>query len=196
MTRPDRPNRKAEKARATRRKILVAATRLFARQGFHKTTVLDISSGIGMTPGAVFHHFPTKEALLHAVVDRLGRGLRAYRDTVERGAPSARTVDAVVALMCEHFNRQPEATICLAALATEFAGTDDPILARIRLVYDAFVDAFAVLLAGHPRVANPRAAACAFMGAVQGIAIQGLMREDEMTIEQLARGFLDMSGDW
>ena len=39
-----------ERARATRRKILVEATRLFARQGFHKTTVSDLARAIGMTP--------------------------------------------------------------------------------------------------------------------------------------------------
>ena len=30
-----------EKARATRRKILVEATKLFARRGYHRTTVAD-----------------------------------------------------------------------------------------------------------------------------------------------------------
>ena len=46
-----------ERTRSTRRRILVEATRLFARRGFHKTTVADLSSAIGMTQGALFHHF-------------------------------------------------------------------------------------------------------------------------------------------
>ena len=190
-----RGSRREQKALATRRKILVEATRLFARQGYHKTTMADLAAAIGMTQGAIFHHFPTKEALLYAVVDRLSRGLRAYRACLE-GAPSAERVREVVGLMVTHFKQQPEATVCLAALATEFAGTDDPVLDRIRTAYDTFVDAFAAALTHHPRVTDPRAAAVSFMGAVQGIAIQAMLRSDETTIDALARGFLDMLAPW
>ncbi|MBE0617903.1 MAG: helix-turn-helix transcriptional regulator, partial [Proteobacteria bacterium] len=94
MTAP-RPNLKDEKARATRHRILVAATELFARQGFHKTTTADLAAAIGMTQGAVFHHFASKEAVLFAVLDRLARGLDDYRALLAR-APSAETVRRVV----------------------------------------------------------------------------------------------------
>lgn len=190
-----RPNRKDEKARATRRRILAAATELFARQGFHKTTTADLAAAIGMTQGALFYHFPNKEALLRAVLDRLARGLDAYRALLA-GPPSADTVRRVVGLMVEHFRRQPEATICLAALATEFAGSGDPILERIRDIYDTFVLPFEQVLARHPRISCPRAAAVSFIGAVQGIAIQGLLREGNPSIDELARGFLHMLGEW
>lgn len=187
-----RHNLKDEKARATRRKILVEASKLFARQGFHKTTVLDIASAIGMTPGALFHHFPSKEALLQAVVERLSRGLEAYRAILVKGTPSAETVHRVMDLMVEHFNRQPEATVCLAVLSTEFAGGNDPILEKLRSAYDTFVDAFAALLAHHPAIADPRAAAIAFIGASQGLGIQGLLRQGAPPLEQIARAFMSM----
>ncbi len=190
-----RPNLKDEKARATRHKILVAATELFARQGFHKTTTADLAAAIGMTQGAVFHHFASKEAVLHAVLDRLARGLEDYRALLA-GPPSGETVRRVVGLMVEHFKRQPEATICLAALATEFAGSGDPVLERIRLIYDHFLLPFQAVLAQHPRVPDPRAAAVSFIGAVQGIAIQGLLREGHPSIDELAAGFLSMLGEW
>ena len=87
----------------------------------------DISTSIGMTQGAVFHHYPTKDALLRAVVQCLNRGLEAYRGCVEVPG-SSRVVRRVLEVMVEHFRRQPEAAICLAALATEFAGSDELIL--------------------------------------------------------------------
>ncbi|MBI5419026.1 MAG: helix-turn-helix transcriptional regulator [Deltaproteobacteria bacterium] len=167
------------------------ATKLFARRGYHKTTVADIASAIGMTQGALFHHFPSKDALLQAVVERLARGMDSYRAPLAEGG-SADAVRKIVNLMVEHFNRQPEATICLAALATEFAGTDDPILERIRRIYDRFVDPFAIVLSTHPTVRDPRAAAISFIGAVQGIAIQGLLREGNPPLAALAPAFLDM----
>lgn len=190
-----RPNLKEEKARATRHRILVAATELFARQGFHKTTTADLAAAIGMTQGALFHHFSNKEALLHAVLERLSRGLDAYRALLA-GPPSADTVRRVVGLMVEHFKREPEATICLAALATEFAGSGDPVLEAIRRIYDSFLLPFEAVLAPHPRVSAPRAAAVSFIGAVQGIAIQGLLREGSPSIDELAQGFLSMLGEW
>lgn len=180
-----------EKARATRRKILVEATKLFARQGYHKTTVTDIANAIGMTQGALFHHFPNKEAVLHAVVARLARGFQDYRQAME-GPVSDETLQRVLDSMVVHYAAQPEATICLAALATEFAGSDHPILVEIRKAYDSFVDPFARLLEKGPAVKAPREAAIAFIGAVQGVAIQALLREGTPPLENLAAAFLTM----
>ena len=180
-----------DRARETRNKILREATTLFARQGFHKTTVLDVASAIGMTQGALFHHFENKQQLLEAVVDRLARGMEAYRAEL-KGEATRASVQRVVRLMAEHFQRQPEATICLAALSTEFAGTGHSILARLRAVYEVFVGAFADVLALHPAVRNPRASAIVLIGAAQGLAVQGLFREGSPPLPDLAESFLRM----
>ncbi|GAB4278464.1 MAG: hypothetical protein Kow0092_34240 [Deferrisomatales bacterium] len=182
-----------EKARATRRRILVEATRLFARQGYHKTTVADIADAIGMTQGALFHHFANKEAVLEAVVDGLARGMDQYRDAMERADPRA-SVRRVIDHMVDHYRRQPEATVCLAALATEFAGTGHPVLERILEAYERFVEPFAAVLAADAGVEDPRAAAIAFIGSVQGIAVQGLLRGGEPPLERLARAFAGLLG--
>ena len=39
-------NKKEAKAEVTRKKILVAASKLFARRGYHKTTITDIAQAI------------------------------------------------------------------------------------------------------------------------------------------------------
>jgi len=181
-----------ERARATRRKILVEASKLFARKGYHGTTVADVAKAIGMTQGALFYHFDTKEALLYAVVERLSRGFDDYRKLAEGLPASDEMVGSVVRLMIEHYRRQPESTICLACLATEFAGSGHPILGEIRRAYDAFVSPFTTALATQPGVRNPAAAARAFIGAVQGIAIQGLLNEGDPTLEQMGTAFLDL----
>lgn len=46
------------------RRILVAATEVFATHGFHGTSTRDIGVQAGMSPAAMYIHFPTKEALL------------------------------------------------------------------------------------------------------------------------------------
>ncbi len=193
----NRNSKRDVQAEETRNRILRAAVKLFARQGYHRTTIADLAQAIHLTSGAVFHHFASKEILLEAVVDWLARGIRVYSDLVqaaERG--SYALVVQTIRVMCDHFRRNPEATICLAALATELAGGNHPVEGRVKAVYELFVDSFARVLSNHPRVTHPRAAAIAFVGAVQGIAIQGLLREGEETIDELAGAFMSLMLEW
>jgi AcrR family transcriptional regulator len=190
-------NKRDVQAKETRAKILRAAVKLFARQGYHKTTIADLAQAIELTSGAVFHHFASKEVLLDAVVEWLARGIQVYSDLVEaadRG--SYDLVMKTIKVMCDHFRRNPEATICLAALATELAGSNHPMENRLKEVYDLFVESFSQALSNHPRVVNPRAAAIAFVGSVQGIAIQGLLREGQETIDELAMAFMTLMMEW
>jgi TetR/AcrR family transcriptional repressor of nem operon len=52
-----------------RQRILNAAMDLIRRQGFSATSVDDLCAAAGVTKGAFFHHFASKEALGVAVVD-------------------------------------------------------------------------------------------------------------------------------
>jgi AcrR family transcriptional regulator len=49
--------------------VLHTAAALFAARGYRDTSVKDVADEVGMTKGAVYHHFPTKEALAIAVVE-------------------------------------------------------------------------------------------------------------------------------
>ena len=175
----------------------MAAAELFARQGYHKTTITDIAQAVTLTSGAVFHHFQSKEALLEAVVDWLARGITIYSDHLNQAEKgSLALAEGVVDIMCEHFHRQPEATICLAALGTEFAGSNHHMEKRLNEVYDDFVQAFSRILENHPKVRDSRAAATALVGAVQGIAVQGLLQAPERSIDELAKGFIGLLAEW
>jgi len=132
-----------------------------------------------------------------AVIEWLSRGIRTYVELLEGvDHPSSETISRVLDLMCEHYERYPEATICLAMLATELSGSNHPAEQTIKSVYEIFVRAMASALAKHSNVTNSRAAAISFVGAVQGIAIQGLMREKETNIRTLAKGFYSMLQSW
>ncbi len=54
----------------TKDRILDAAERLFARQGFHNTSVRAITSEAGANVAAVNYHFGSKDALIEAVLGR------------------------------------------------------------------------------------------------------------------------------
>ncbi len=56
----------------TRILIIETATKLFLEKGYENTTIQDIIDNLGgLTKGAVYHHFKSKEEILDAVIDNL-----------------------------------------------------------------------------------------------------------------------------
>ena len=53
-----------------RARILDAAERCFARTGFHRTTMQDICKDAGISPGALYIWFSSKEALIAGISAR------------------------------------------------------------------------------------------------------------------------------
>ncbi len=70
-----------EKALARREEILAAATRLFNRNSFAAVTLDTVANEVGVTTGALYHHFASKEAL---VFECLSRGMALYREELAR----------------------------------------------------------------------------------------------------------------
>ncbi len=60
---------KQERALRTRAQVLGAAAQAFADKGFPAVTMLDVAELTGMTKGAVYFHYPNKEALALAVTE-------------------------------------------------------------------------------------------------------------------------------
>ena len=52
----------------TVRKILDTARKLFLEKGYEKTSMQDIVNNLGMSKGAIYHHFKSKEELFEKVV--------------------------------------------------------------------------------------------------------------------------------
>ncbi|SFZ75730.1 TetR/AcrR family transcriptional regulator [Chitinimonas taiwanensis] len=57
-----------DKHAARRGQILNAATQCFAERGFHQTSTAQICAAAGMSPGNLFHYFPSKDAIIEAIV--------------------------------------------------------------------------------------------------------------------------------
>ncbi|MFF0386781.1 ScbR family autoregulator-binding transcription factor [Streptomyces sp. NPDC004286] len=60
---------KQERSARTRLRVLIGAAELFTERGFRQTSVKDVADRVGMTKGAVYFHYPTKEALAVAIVE-------------------------------------------------------------------------------------------------------------------------------
>src|SRR5262245_29427644 len=83
----------ARRPRDRRTMILAASAELFAERGFAAVGVADIAERVGITGGAIYRHFPSKDAVLEAVTlataesfvgaSRAGKGSRHADDSEE-----------------------------------------------------------------------------------------------------------------
>jgi AcrR family transcriptional regulator len=74
-------NKHQQRTAATRRKLLAAALRVFARDGFEAARLEDIAAEAGHTRGAFYANFETKEDLFFALLEKHAseRLLRLHR---------------------------------------------------------------------------------------------------------------------
>jgi len=90
MPRRQLSSRRESHADDTRRALLAAARRAFARKGYADTSLDDIVGPARVTKGALYHHFSSKEALLAAVYVALEQELVArVRTAVEAAGDDA-----------------------------------------------------------------------------------------------------------
>nr|WP_326125522.1 TetR/AcrR family transcriptional regulator [uncultured Oscillibacter sp.] len=57
----------------TVRKILDTAERLFIEKGYDRASLQEIIQETGLSKGAIYHHFASKEDILYSVCERIGR---------------------------------------------------------------------------------------------------------------------------
>jgi AcrR family transcriptional regulator len=60
--------------------VLRRAVEVFNRQGYEATSMGDLGAELGLTKSAIYHHVPSKEALLAAALDEALDGLTAAID--------------------------------------------------------------------------------------------------------------------
>jgi len=65
--------------------ILAAAKRVFARKGYHATTMADVAKTARISYGSVYWYFDSKDALFHALMDSEEVALRHHIDAALGG---------------------------------------------------------------------------------------------------------------
>lgn len=63
--------KQGKKSLATKMKILETAGLLFTQKGFENATIQDIIKSSGVSKGAIYHHFKSKEEILEAINDKM-----------------------------------------------------------------------------------------------------------------------------
>lgn len=97
---------KQVRAVETRAAIVRGAAVAFARHGFSAATLANIAKETKVTNGAFYHHFETREAVAHAVIEEYNATIRAIVTTAATQHASALgSVIAISATFGDHIRR-------------------------------------------------------------------------------------------
>jgi AcrR family transcriptional regulator len=144
------PKRRATRLRdpeRTRQRLLEAASREIYRSGFQSASIDNILASAGVTKGALYYHFKSKEALGYAVVEEViapdvhatwGRPLEGVKDPI----------DTLIG-MVEGMSVRPE-VVCggcqLNNLAQEMSPLDAGFRKRLEMIFDHWREGVASVL--------------------------------------------------
>ncbi len=182
-----------------RDEIMAAAKEVFAREGFHATTIADIAKQAGLAYGSVYWYFDSKDELFHAMM--------AAEETALRNHLAAAL--AVPRVRAEDDGQEPtlRAFLQRAVQATlEFFQADkatvklllrDPYALGERFekhlggIYERFIDDIeGYIIAGQERgevvAAPPRMVAYTLAALVGQLAHRRLSTDDDVTAPQVA----------
>ena len=79
-----------------RARVLDVAVALFTEQGYDATSIADLAGRLGLTKSALYHHFPSKQALLETALDPALSGLEGVIAAQPTGASAVERLRFVV----------------------------------------------------------------------------------------------------
>ena len=174
---------------ATRDKILGAALHVFAEKGYHRAAVDDIVRVSRTSKGAVYHHFPNKEALFLALVDELATRLASSLTTaIEASHGALEKVGAALRAGLETFAEHRElARILLLEsvnLGEAYEAKRAEVHGRFATLIEAYLDE-AVAEGAIPPL-DTRLATLAWLGAINEVVIESFRIDDVRLLTRIA----------
>jgi AcrR family transcriptional regulator len=167
---------------ATRERILEAAAEVIAQRGYEAANVEEIVRRATASKGAFYFHFPSKEEMVLALVDRLSARLvekvrRAIRDL----PPSRRRLERAVEVLLETFARKRLLGQLLLVNIVGHGRSMDRKFLPVRRRFHALIreELEAALRAGILPEATPtELAARVWLGALHEVILNWLLADD------------------
>lgn len=105
---------------ASRARVLDAARELFAERGYFACRVSDVGRRAGMSPGNVYWHFESKEAILRAILaDGFGSLETMTAEVAAEYGPARRKLEILVDRTLALYDRNKEFAVILGGLMGE-----------------------------------------------------------------------------
>ena len=144
VTEPHVVTSQPRQARAVERReqLLDAAARVLAQRGYAEAQIEEIAAAADTSKGGLYFHFPTKEALVAAVIGRAGDILRrrVNRAVSDAGPDPVARADAALATLIDTLSAHR--SLARVLVSDTLAGSA-PARDRIAAIEDEFVDVVA-----------------------------------------------------
>jgi TetR/AcrR family transcriptional regulator, fatty acid metabolism regulator protein len=153
----------------TRHRIEDAALEIFANKGYHQSSIDEIVAQSGTSKGAVYFHFPNKQELFMALVDKFADLLeRRVVEAIEGEADGMKQVSAALETCIDTFGKyRPLAKILLVqavGLGAVFEQKRMDVQTRFALLIKTYLDRAVTL--GQIAPLDSEVVAYAWMGAL------------------------------
>ncbi|MFJ8313289.1 MULTISPECIES: ScbR family autoregulator-binding transcription factor [unclassified Streptomyces] len=115
------------RSQRTRRRLVHAGAQTFDRNGFAQATLLQIARAAGMTKGALYFHFGSKDAVAEAVQEQGRALLRDFvQDQWERGVPPVQALIDMTHWLARSLHGDPVIRASFR-ITNEFTGRPSPV---------------------------------------------------------------------
>ncbi len=179
------------KSAVSSQQIIDAAIRVLARQGYANTSLLDIAKEAGMSKGALHYHYPTKEALIHTVLETACNAVQTR--TMQAWSPSdnpfAALRKSLEELWATRAERSDEALVVADLLALSLS--DESLRPKLAEFYElgaeqirAYLEQNLISLGLEPRISLeilPRIV----IGLLDGLVMQAFVDPDALSPDEV-----------
>ncbi len=165
---------KHEPAALRRTQLLDAALACFAEHGYHLARIDDIAKHAGLSKGAFYHHFASKEEVFNAVFDRFNEEFQQAL-----GSLAGHNLPQVLLSYGETIVRTLTQDRRLVGAWSEFFGHPAS-RERMALLYQQIRMELGKVLGNN---GDGIATAALLVGAIEGLVLQGLVDEEFDALE-------------
>ena len=173
----------------SRMKILEAALELFAKQGFHNTSIEQIRKKAGVSKGLIYNYFSSKEDLMNQIFfNELEKG-QEMLDEIRKKETPEEMFRFLIEFSFKYAVEQRDhskLTVALALQMDDFPQLKEMIMGRFQGILPLFSQLMEEL-----GVANPTEEAIAIGAMMDGIGLQSIVLGDAFPLEKMKQYILD-----
>jgi len=178
-------------APARREQILDVSVQVFARNGFHSTSMNDVADAAGVTKPVLYQHFDSKQDLYLALLDEAGNRLR---NAVTKAVAAAHDGKSQTELSFRaYFRWVAEDHDAFLLLFGSRANRDEASTTAIRRITAATAQAIAPLIAVDIDPEHQRTLAQGLVGLAEGVSRHLVERGESFDPDVLGQQIADLA---
>jgi len=172
-----------EQVRRNREQILAAAARLFRERGLDGVSVAEVMQAAGLTHGAFYGHFDSKQALIREALRHDGAAAPAAR---RKRASTQSAAEFADSYLSTRHRDDPGGGCAVAGLGAEAARGSAELRATLTESVKREIDRFSAASPGATAAQRRRAAIASYAAMVGAIVIARVVADDKLSQEILA----------